>query len=129
MLQCISTPAYSILTNGSPKGFFTAKRGLRLGDPLSSYLFILSMEILLGKLYKAESLSLIKGIQISINNNTLNHLLFADDIMIIVRATKSNARICRHVLDIFSEVSGQEVNFNESGLFFLNRVRGVTKRK
>lgn len=89
----------------------------------------ISMEILLRKLYKAESLGLIKGIQISINNDTLNHLLFADDIMIIVRATKSSARICRHVLDIFSEVSGQEVNFNESGLFFLNRVRGVTKRK
>lgn len=41
ILECLSSACYSILINGSPKGFIEASHGLRHGDPLSPFLFII----------------------------------------------------------------------------------------
>ena len=52
MMMCVSTVSYLVLINGEPKGKFIPSRGLRQGDPISPYLFLLCVEGLSAMLKK-----------------------------------------------------------------------------
>jgi hypothetical protein len=60
---CITSPSFSILINSF--GLFNPKRGLRQGDPLSPFLFILGSEVLSHLLFRQKSQDLLKGIKIA----------------------------------------------------------------
>lgn len=116
--QCISTVSMSVLINGSPTQTFKPSRGLRQGDPLSPYLFILSMEALSRLLHRAEMEGEIKGIRLSRGGPDISHLMFADDLLITIRASRNEMNYRKQTLDKFCEWSGQQVNIAKSGSFF-----------
>lgn len=64
IMRCISTVSFSVLINGKQSLRFTPQRGLRQGDPLSPYIFILCAKIFSCLLERAEELNLIDGIKI-----------------------------------------------------------------
>ena len=82
MMECITSASYSILINGEPHRKIKASRGLRQGDPLSPYLFLMCTKGLHGLINKAASNGDIKGVSICRNGPKLTHLLFADDSLI-----------------------------------------------
>jgi hypothetical protein len=98
---CITSPSFSILINGSPYGLFCPERGLRQGDPLSHFLFILGTEVISCLLFRSESQDLLKGIKIARNCSPISHLLFADDLILFAKATSSEANILRSVLNCY----------------------------
>ena len=88
---CMSTTTFSILINGSPAGCFWRSRGLRQGDPLSPYLFVLSIEALSLMIDKAAEGGYISGYIFKGRNDTvkLTHLLFADDTLAFCKTLRS----------------------------------------
>lgn len=73
----------SILINGSPTNEFTMGRGVRQGDPLLPFLFIIAMEGLNIAIKTTRDKSLFKGIKIPHENTTLAHLFYADNALFV----------------------------------------------
>ena len=90
IMQCISSVSYQVLINGEAKGNIIPSRGLRQGDPLSPFLFILCTEVLISQLKHAEREKKITGIKIARACPPVPHLLFADDSLFSVKQSKEN---------------------------------------
>jgi hypothetical protein len=110
---CISTTSFSVLLNGSLLAIFRSSRGLLQGDPLSLFLFIIGTEALSRLLHHS-----LRGFQISWDCLALNHLLFADDLVIFTSATSSEASVVKTCLDKYCLWSGQSVNIDKSNILF-----------
>lgn len=79
IMKCVTTVSYYVLINDSPKGLIKPTKGIRQGDPLSPYLFILCAEVLSHMMNIAETKKKIQGIKISNIGPAITHLLFADE--------------------------------------------------
>lgn len=77
--KCIRTVRFRFKVNGSCTEQVTPGRGLRQGDPISPYLFLLCAEGLSAMLQHAETTGQVRGIQIAPAAPSVNHLLFTDD--------------------------------------------------
>jgi hypothetical protein len=125
--QCITTSSFSILLDGAPFGKFFPSRGIRQGDPLSPFLFILGSEILSRIILREESLGSLHGIRISRRSPSISHLLFADDVMIFARANANEASVILKCLDTYSSWSGQRINPSKSAFSSAEIVRPASK--
>ncbi|KAJ0859980.1 putative RNA-directed DNA polymerase [Helianthus annuus] len=107
----------SVLVNGSPTREFVCSRGLRQGDPLSPFLFVMVMEAQSGIMKVADSTGLFKGINISNEGPYLSHLIYADDVMFVCEWSMSNINNLRRMLRCFYLVSGLKVNLAKCSIF------------
>ena len=98
MMECVSTVSYGIRYNSQETDGFVPTRGLRQGDPLSPYLFLLCVEGFSGMLLHEEEVGGIDGIRVCRNTPSVSHLLFADDSLILMKADMNNATSLRMCL-------------------------------
>ena len=78
-METVTTTSNSVIVNGKPKGFVTHSRGIRQGDLLSPYLFLLCAEGFSSLIRKAMASQSIHGILSCTNGVCISHLLFAND--------------------------------------------------
>lgn len=122
-MQCISTARYNITHSGKEFGSIIPQRGLRQGDPLSSYLFLICMEGLSALIKSNEQCGLIKGIKVARGAPSVSHLFFTDDSYIYCHASKEEATQVMEILSIFEQASGQKINTSKSSVFFSRNVQ------
>ncbi|XP_022008346.1 uncharacterized protein LOC110907712 [Helianthus annuus] len=116
MATLVSSRA-SVLVNGSPTMEFECTRGLRQGDPLSPFLFVIAMETLSGIMKKAVSDGIFKGLRCTINGPVLSHLIYADDVVFLGVWSGENALNLRRILRCFYLVSGLKVNLSKCSVY------------
>lgn len=138
VMQSVTTVTYSFLINGQPRGSVTPQRGLRQGDPLSPFLFIICSSVLSGLCQNAQDSGTLRGLQISRTGPAVNHLLFADDTMLFARTDERSCSTLYRIITDYEEASGQLINKEKSSITFSpktsqeirNRVKtqlGITK--
>ncbi|XP_023634308.1 uncharacterized protein LOC111829455 [Capsella rubella] len=127
VMFCVSSVEYNVLINGQPQGSIIPERGLRQGDPLSPYIFILCTEVLIANIRRAEGAKQISGIKVANKSPPISHLLFADDSLFFCKANKEQGAVILDILKRYELVSGQQINFAKSSIQFGHKVDEVTK--
>ncbi|XP_071932952.1 uncharacterized protein [Coffea arabica] len=132
IMTCISTVSYSFNLNGQKVGSVKPSRGIRQGDPLSPYLFIICTEGLSNLIKKAVDNKHLTGIKFCKDSPMVSHLFFTDDSLLCCKASKKKAQKLKEVLKTYGQASGQVVNFDKSAVFFSRnspkRIRGEVSK-
>ena len=109
---CLNSAMGSVLVNGSPTSEFQFHKGLKQGDPLSPFLYILMMENLHLSFSKVTNAGLFSGIPID-SSLTLSHLFFADDAIFVGKWNSLNIHTIVNVLKCFHLASSLKINFHK----------------
>ncbi|MCH84503.1 LINE-1 reverse transcriptase like, partial [Trifolium medium] len=117
---CVFAGNLSVLVNGSPTSEINIQRGLKQGDHLAPFLFLLVVEGFSGVMRKAVALNLFKGFSVGSNPLVISHLQYADDTLCIGEATVENLWSLKAILRGFEMASGLKVNFWKSALIGVN---------
>ncbi|MCH84712.1 hypothetical protein A2U01_0005547, partial [Trifolium medium] len=129
IMKCVTTVNFSILINGHPSQTFHPHRGIRQGNPLSPYLFILCADVLSGLISKAQNSHLIHGVKIAHGAPEISHLLFADDSLIFCRATTEEVSTIHEVIQTYQSASGQLIKDHFSKYLGMPTVVGRSKNQ
>lgn len=128
-MQCVKMVSYSFLINEGALGWVTPQRGIRQGDPLSPYIFILCSEVLSGLCRKAHEEKKLQGIRVATNCPRVNHLLFADDTLFFCRTNARSIATLQNILRVYEKASGQKINHLKSGITFSSKTPPQQKEK
>lgn len=98
IMNCVSSVSFSILINGQPTSIFYLSRGLRQGDPLSPFLFILCMKGFSTMLRHAEQQQSSHGVPFSHQGLSISHLFFADNSLPFVRVAQEEVSVLLQII-------------------------------
>ncbi|KAH1083924.1 hypothetical protein J1N35_023685 [Gossypium stocksii] len=107
VMRCVCSVSYSVSLNGDCGKWFSPSRGLRQGDPLSPYLFLICAEGFSTLLVEEKQKGLMKGAPIGRERLSINHLFFTNDCILFGDASYEGACVVRDVIREYEMISGQ----------------------
>lgn len=120
LLSCLRNVTYTPIFNGKKCDSFCPERGIKQGDPISPYIFILCIEYL-SKLIKDQIQE--KDWNPLTFKNKIVGIFHLDDILIFCKANKRNIKAVHNVLNTFCKISGMEINNQNPKFGFLSKSR------
>jgi hypothetical protein len=123
IMACVTSVRYAVRLNGSLLEAFHPTRGLRQGDPLSPYLFLLVAEGLSVLIDHEIRESRMKELKICRRAPGLSHLLFADDSLLFFEAKKEQAEIVKKILGKYERGTGQLLSPSKCSILLGNKVK------
>jgi hypothetical protein len=125
-MLCISTVKYSLTINGSPEGCIQPTRGIRQGDRLSLYIFILCTEALSTQFGIADQTGSLRGVPTSPKGPRLNHLFFVDNSILFCKVTPQDWHQLITILEGYERASGQRLKRDKTSIFFSAKIQNTT---
>ncbi|XP_016185975.1 uncharacterized protein LOC107627664 [Arachis ipaensis] len=119
-MECVTTTSLSVLINGSPSKPFKMERGMRQGDPISLFLFVLIVDVLHKMVGEAVRNGRISPLVVGRDSIELSHLQFADDTILFCPPKEETMKNCKRLLRCFELISGLSINFDKSILIPFN---------
>ena len=129
IMTCTSTVTYTYLMNDTALGSVIPSRGIRQGDPLSPYIFILCGEVLSGLCKRAHESGSMAGIRVAVKAPRVNHLLFADDTMFFLKSDDQSCATLVIILQQYKIASGQKINTSKSAITFSEKTTQETRSR
>lgn len=120
VMRCVTNVRYAVRVNGELTDPVIPSRGIRQGDPISPYLFLLCTEGLSSLLLQKESCGELQGIRNGRSGPPISHLLFADDSIFFAKSDTRSVDVLDSTLNLFCQGSGQLINKDKSSIFFGN---------
>ncbi|KAK6149902.1 hypothetical protein DH2020_017427 [Rehmannia glutinosa] len=117
-MRCVKTVQYEFALNQEIVGKVWPSRGLRQGDPLSPYLFVLCSQGLSSMFTENMRQGNIHGVKIAPRCPSISHLFFADDSLIFCRATEDECTQVAGLLKKYGKASRQLINYDKSAPTF-----------
>lgn len=115
--ECIKNSRFSIAVNGTLVGYFEGAKGLRQGDPLSSYLFVVAMEVFTWIMNEVAKNRILFNFHPRCSKLQITHLSFADDLLVFAAANMKSLQYVKDVLQVFAYVSGLHAKPSKSSFF------------
>ncbi|GMI69838.1 hypothetical protein HRI_000653100 [Hibiscus trionum] len=134
ILRCVSSVSFTVRVNGSLSHEFFPSRGIRKGDPLSPFLFLICSQVLSVALEMEQREGRLMGLNASRHGPRVTHLIFADDSIVFLRNCPEEVEHLRNIHSLYASSSGQTINFDKSTAFcspkcsphFLNTMRSTS---
>lgn len=118
VMSCVRAAEFTLVINGRGDGFFKPTCGLRQGCALSSYLFIIGMDLLSRGFQFLSNNQLIKGVKLTPAAIPITNCVYTNDLLIFGSATGEEAGQIMNLLALFQSISGQRVGPDKSSLWF-----------
>ncbi|XP_028784473.1 uncharacterized protein LOC114740485 [Neltuma alba] len=128
VMECVSSVSLDLMVGGRKIADLNMERGIRQGDPLSPYLFIIAADVLSKMVQWHVDNNRLRGIKLANQCPVLSHCFFADDAIFFINARKQNCRVLKKIFDAYCNASGQAINIDKSCVFFSKNADETQKK-
>ncbi|KAM1106472.1 hypothetical protein ACFX2B_003303 [Malus domestica] len=118
IMGCMCLVNFAVILNGQPGNKYDHSRGLRQGDPLSSYLFLMVSDVLSNMISTTTKSKQLQGVWMCAYGPPISHIFFVDDTLIFLKANKANCSNLGRLLETYCLASGQAMNLHKSCVYF-----------